>query len=153
MTVTVVLADDEYLIRSALSTLLPLEADISIVAQASDGAEAYELFAEHRPDVVVLDQRMPEHPGIEAAQRILGLDPSCGVVMLTRNPVPGLLRTALSLGVRGFLGKDSDPAVIAEAIMAVSHGGRYLDNDVSAQALTDDNPLTPREQQLFRLTG
>jgi two-component system response regulator DesR len=153
MTVTVVLADDEYLIRSALSTLLPLEADISIVAQASDGAEAYELFAEHRPDVVVLDQRMPEYPGIEAAQRILGLDPSCGVVMLTRNPVPGLLRTALSLGVRGFLGKDSDPAVIAEAIMAVSHGGRYLDNDVSAQALTDDNPLTPREQQLFRLTG
>ncbi len=153
MSVTVILADDEYLIRSALSTLLPLEANIAIVAEAADGDQAYEAYLQHRADVVVLDQHMPEHAGIEAAERILGQDPGCGIVMLTRHAVPGLLRNALALGVRGFLGKDSDPAVIAQAIIAVHDGKRYLDHNVSAQALTDDNPLTPREQQLLRLTG
>ncbi|WP_129658366.1 response regulator transcription factor [Rothia halotolerans] len=152
MTTTVLLADDERLIRSALTTLLPLEADLEVVAEAGDGAEAVRLFSEQAPDVVILDLEMPVMDGLEAARHIAELDRDAALVILTRHARPGTLRSALRAGVRGFLGKDAEPALIAEVAVTVAGGGRFIDAHLSAQALMDDCPLTEREQEVLRGT-
>lgn len=151
MTVRILLADDEGLIRSALATLLPLEADIEVVAEADNGASALHLFREQHPDVAVLDLEMPELNGIEVATSLLEEDPDRAVVILTRHARPGTLRSALRAGVRGFVGKDADPALIAKVVTDVAAGGRYIDANVSAQALIDDCPLTDREIDVLRV--
>jgi two-component system response regulator DesR len=153
MTIAVLLADDERLIRSALATLLPLEGDIRVVAEASTGTEAVSAFERHRPDVAVLDLEMPERDGLDVAQHILSTSPGHAVLLLTRHARPGTLRKALRLGVRGFLGKDADPALIAAAIAEVAAGGRYVDASISAQALINDIPLTEREQDVLRVAS
>lgn len=153
MSISVVLADDEGLIRSALATLLPLEADIVVVAEAGDGREAVQAFAEHRPDVLVLDIEMPGHDGMAVAERVLTENSQQAIVLLTRHARPGTLRRALKLGVRGFLSKHADPNVIAGAIEVAAGGGRYVDPAISAQALTEDCPLTERELDVLRVTG
>ncbi|WP_418155922.1 response regulator transcription factor [Actinoalloteichus caeruleus] len=153
MTITVLLADDERLIRSALATLLPLEGDIDVVAEAGTGTEAVAAFERLRPDVAVLDLEMPELDGLHAAERILDQVPGQAVLMLTRYARPGTLRSALRLGVRGFLGKDSEASLIASAVAEVAAGGRYVDANISAQALIDDCPLTERERDVLRVAG
>ncbi|WP_084130015.1 response regulator [Demequina sp. NBRC 110055] len=153
MTISVVLADDEGLIRTALATLLPLEGDIDVVAEAADGEEALAAFGTHRPDVLVLDLEMPGMDGLAVAGSVLAEHPQQHILMLTRHARPGTLRSALRLGVRGFLGKQSEPAVIAQAIGEVAAGGRYIDATVSAQALIDDCPLTDRELDVLRVAS
>lgn len=153
MTIRVVLADDEGLIRTALATLLPLEGDITVVAEASDGHEALAAFAEHKPDVLVLDLEMPGVDGLDVAGSVLSQHPDQAILMLTRHARPGMLRSALRLGVRGFLGKQSSPDTIAEAINHVAGGGRHVDPSVSAQALIDDCPLTEREKDVLRVAS
>lgn len=153
MSIRVLLADDERLIRTALATLLPLEGDIDVVAEAETGTAALAAFGEHQPDVVILDLEMPELDGLAAASRILTEAPEQAVMILTRHARPGTLRSALRAGVRGFLGKDSDPAVIAAAAAEIAAGGRYIDANISAQALVDDCPLTDRERDVLRVTS
>ncbi|WP_250445304.1 response regulator transcription factor [Actinotalea sp. C106] len=153
MTISVVLADDEGLIRTALATLLPLEGDIAVVAEAADGHEALAAFAEHEPDVLVLDLEMPGLDGLDVAGAVLSDRPDQPILMLTRHARPGMLRSALRLGVRGFLGKHSSPDTIAEAIAHVAGGGRHVDPSVSAQALIDDCPLTEREKDVLRVAS
>ncbi|MBO1752542.1 response regulator transcription factor [Actinotalea sp. BY-33] len=153
MTISVVLADDEGLIRTALATLLPLEGDIAVVAEAADGHEALAAFAEHQPDVLVLDLEMPGLDGLDVAGAVLSDRPDQAILMLTRHARPGMLRSALRLGVRGFLGKQSAPDTIAEAIAHVAGGGRHVDPSVSAQALIDDCPLTEREKDVLRVAS
>lgn len=153
MTISVVLADDEGLIRTALATLLPLEGDIAVVAEAADGHEALAAFTEHRPDVLVLDLEMPGLDGLDVAGSVLADHPEQPILMLTRHARPGMLRSALKLGVRGFLGKHSAPDTIAEAIAHVAAGGRHVDSSVSAQALIDDCPLTEREKDVLRVAS
>lgn len=152
MTVRVILADDEGLIRSALAALLPLEGDIAVVAEASTGREALRAFETVRPDVVILDVDMPEGSGLEVAEEILAARPEQAVLILTRHARPGTLRYALRLGVRGFLGKDAEPAVIASAVIALADGGRHIDGELMTQALISDSPLTEREQEMLHLT-
>jgi two-component system, NarL family, response regulator DesR len=153
MTIAVLLADDERLIRSALATLLPLEGDIRVVAEASTGTEAVSAFERLHPDVAVLDLEMPERDGLDVAAHILSTSPGHAVLLLTRHARPGTLRKALRLGVRGFLGKDADPALIAAAIAEVAAGGRYVDATISAQALINDIPLTERESDVLRVAS
>ncbi|PWD49824.1 DNA-binding response regulator [Serinibacter arcticus] len=152
MTVTVLLADDEQLIRSALAALLPLEADIAVVGEAADGDQAVKLVTATRPDVVVLDVEMPILDGMQAAEQILTRDPKAKVLMLTRHARPGMLRSALAIGVRGFLSKDCEPERIARAIVNIAGGDRDIDTSLAARALTHDCPLTTREQDVLRVT-
>lgn len=153
MSITVVLADDEGLIRSALATLLPLEGDIEVVAEAGDGHEALAAYREQRPDVLVLDLEMPGLDGLDVAGRVLADAPGQAVVLLTRHARPGTLRSALRLGVRGFLSKHAEPGHIAGAIAVVAEGGRYVDAAISSQALTQDCPLTERERDVLRVAS
>ncbi|MFB4315014.1 DNA-binding response regulator [Actinomadura sp. 21ATH] len=149
---TVVLADDEALLRKAMAALLPLEGEITVLAEAADGAEAVQAALRHRPDVLVIDLEMPGVDGLGAVAEIRRARPDQVVLMLTRHARPGVLRKALKLGVQGFVSKSADPAHITSVIRMLHEGRRWIDPDVSALALVDDNPLTDREVDVLRAT-
>lgn len=150
---TVVLADDEVLLRKALGALLPLEGDITVLAEAEDGEAAVRAVAEHKPDVLVIDLEMPGVDGLAAVERIRAERPEQVILMLTRHARPGVLRKALRLGVQGFVSKAAEPAQIASVVATLHAGRRWVDPDVSALALVDDCPLTERETDVLRATS
>jgi two-component system response regulator DesR len=150
---TVVLADDEALLRKAMAALLPLEGDITVLAEAEDGREAVEATLRHRPDVLVIDLEMPNVDGLGAVAEIRRTRPEQRILMLTRHARPGVLRKALKLGVQGFVSKSADPSHITEVIATLHSGRRWIDPDVSALAVIDDCPLTDRELDVLRVTG
>ena len=144
--IRVLLADDEHLIRVALAQMLDLEEDIEVVGQAATGPDAVARAEALSPDVAVLDLQMPGLDGIAVATRIGELVPGCGCLLVTSHGRPGLLKRALSTGVRGFLPKTTSAAALAAAVRAVAAGGRYVDPDLAAEAMAlGDSPLTPRE--------
>ena len=148
--IRVVLADDEDLIRGALAALLELEDDISVVAQVSDGDAAVAATVEHRPDIAVFDLEMPRRDGVLAAEAVRGLD-GVAVVIVTRHARPGVLRRALSAGVRGFVPKTTPAAQLASILRDVHAGRRYVDSEIAAAALTEGTcPLTARELDVLR---
>ncbi|MEU9832035.1 response regulator transcription factor [Streptosporangium sp. NPDC048047] len=150
---TIVLADDEALLRTALATLLPMEGDITVLAEAQDGRTAIDATLRHRPDVLVIDLEMPGVDGLGAVAEIRRAHPEQVVLMLTRHARPGVLRKALRLGVQGFVSKSAEPAHIVSVIATLHAGRRWIDSDVSALAVTDDCPLTDREADVLRVTG
>ncbi|MEW1837179.1 response regulator transcription factor [Nonomuraea angiospora] len=150
---TVVLADDEALLRKALASLLPLEGEITVLAEAGDGEAAVQATLLHRPDVLVIDLEMPGMDGLGAAAKIRQARPDQTILMLTRHARPGVLRKALKLGVQGFVSKSAEPAHIVSVIKTLHEGKRWIDPDVSALAVVDDCPLTDREIDVLRATG
>ncbi|MCI3221383.1 response regulator transcription factor [Streptomyces sp. NP-1717] len=150
---TVVLADDEALLRKALAALLTLEGEITVVAEAHDGESAVRAALRHRPDVLVIDLEMPGVDGLGAVEQIRRERPDQVVLMLTRHARPGVLRKALRLGVQGFVSKSAEPAHITSVINTLHAGRRWIDPDVSALAVVDDCPLTDREIDVLRATG
>ncbi|MBR8741059.1 DNA-binding response regulator [Nocardiopsis sp. MG754419] len=150
---TVVLADDEALLRSALAALLPMEGEITVLAEAEEGGSAVEATLLHRPDVLVIDLEMPGVDGLDAVARIRRELPEQVILMLTRHARPGVLRRALKLGVQGFVSKSAEPAHIATVVGTLHEGRRWIDPDVSALAVIDDCPLTDREIDVLQETG
>lgn len=148
--IRVLLADDEAMIRSALAALLDLEEDIEIIATCADGDEAVAEALRLRPDVCLLDLEMPGLDGVEVAER---LRDAGGVrcVVVTRHARPGVLRRALASGVAGFLPKSRDASEVAAVIRRVAAGGRYVDPEIAADALSAERcPLTDRELDVLR---
>ncbi|MEU4409775.1 response regulator transcription factor [Streptosporangium sp. NPDC023963] len=150
---TVVLADDEALLRKALAALLPLEGEITVLAEAEEGGAAVQATLRHRPDVLVIDLEMPGVDGLDAVAEIRRALPEQVILMLTRHARPGVLRKALKLGVQGFVSKSAEPAHIVSVIKTLHEGRRWIDPDVSARAVVDDCPLTDRELDVLRVTG
>ncbi|EMD26834.1 response regulator [Amycolatopsis thailandensis] len=150
---TVVLADDEALLRKAMAALLPLEGEITVLAEAENGEEAVEATLRHEPDVLVIDLEMPGVDGLGAVAEIRRTRPNQVILMLTRHAKPGVLRKALKLGVQGFVSKAAEPSHITSVIAALHQGKRWIDPDVSALAVVDDCPLTERELEVLRVTG
>jgi len=148
--IRLLLADDEDLLRGALAALLALETDLQVVAEASTSTDAVRLAREQRPDIAVLDLEMPPADGLRAAQQIRSELPT-RIVLVTRHARPGVLRRALSAGVSGFVPKTTPAAKLAEIIRDVAAGRRYVDPDIAASALTEDDcPLTERELDVLR---
>jgi two-component system response regulator DesR len=148
--IRLLLADDEDLLRGALVALLALEEDLTVVAEASTSTDAVRLAREHRPDIAVLDLEMPPADGLRAAEEIRSELPT-QIVLVTRHARPGVLRRALSAGVSGFVPKTTPAARLAEIIRDVAAGRRYVDPDIAASALTEDDcPLTDRELEVLR---
>lgn len=154
MTIRILLADDEHLIRTALAQLLDLEADLEVVAEAATGDEALAMAARHAPDVAVLDLQMPGPDGIAVAERLAADLPACGVVIVTSHGRPGHLKRALRSGVRGFLPKTTSASTLADVVRKVHGGGRHVDPDLAAEAIAaGDSPLTPREADVLELAA
>ncbi|GAB7181997.1 response regulator transcription factor [Kitasatospora sp. Ki12] len=152
--VRVLLADDEHLIRGALAALLSLEDDLEVVAQAGSGPEALAMARTHRPDVAVLDLQMPGKDGIEVAAELRRLLPDCRCMIVTGHGRPGYLKRALEVGVRGFLPKTVSAADLAGIIRTVRSGGRYVDPELAADAISaGETPLTPRETDVLELAA
>jgi two-component system response regulator DesR len=154
MTIRVLVADDETLIRDAVAALLALEDDLEVVAVAGSGDEALATAVRHRPDVALLDLQMPGLDGIDVAERLLTEVPDCRCVIVTSHGRPGYLRRALEAGVRGFLPKTSSAAVLAGAVRTVHRGGRYVDPELAADAIAAGaSPLTARESDVLELAA
>lgn len=152
--ITIMVADDENLIRDALASLLSLEDDLEVVAQAAGGDEAIAMAVKHRPDVAILDLQMPGPDGIQVAQQVADQVPGCRSVIVTSHGLPGHLKRALGSGVRGFLPKTAPAAVLASVVRTVAAGGRYVDPELAAEAIgAGDSPLTAREADILALAS
>ncbi|WP_269858662.1 response regulator transcription factor [Streptomyces sp. RPT161] len=152
--VRVLLADDEHLIRGALAALLSFEEDLRVVAEAASGPEALAMARAHRPHVAVLDLEMPGADGVTVATSLRSELPDCRTMIVTGHGRPGHLKRALSAGVRGFVPKTVSAQRLAEIIRTVHAGGRYVDPELAADAISaGDSPLTARETQLLELAA
>ncbi|MER5419066.1 response regulator transcription factor [Streptosporangium roseum] len=148
--IRILIADDEDLIRGALAALLALEDDLDVVAEAATTTDAVRLARERRPDIAVLDLEMPPADGLRAAQAIRAELPT-RIILVTRHARPGVLRRALAAGVSGFVPKTTPVTRLAEIIRDVDAGRRYVDPDIAASALSEDDcPLSERELEVLR---
>ncbi|MEW2399193.1 response regulator transcription factor [Streptomyces sp. NPDC046862] len=164
MTIRVLLADDQALLRSAFRVLVDSEPDMEVVGEASDGAEAVELARGERADVVLMDIRMPGTDGL-AATRLITADPALAhvrVVMLTTFEVDEYVVQSLRAGASGFLGKGSEPEELLNAIRVAASGEALLSPAATkgliarflAQGDADDDGRDPaRSERLGSLTG
>jgi two-component system response regulator DesR len=150
MTVRLLIADDQELVRSALCALLDLEDDFEIVASVGRGDEVTQSALEYRPDVALLDIEMPGLDGLAAAAVLATQVPACRVVILTTFGRTGYLRRAMEAGVSGFVVKDAPAEVLAAAIRKVMAGERVIDPTLAASTLAaGESPLTARERDVL----
>jgi DNA-binding NarL/FixJ family response regulator len=165
--VRVVLADDQEMVRAGLRMLVDFQPDLEVVGEAGDGLEAVEVVARTRPDVVLMDVRMPRCDGIEAARRVLAAHPDVAVVVLTTFDEDASLAEALRAGVRGFLLKTAPPEQLLQAVRTVAAGNGLLDPAVTLRVIAAGarspapDPeaaarlasLTSRETEVLRLVA
>ncbi len=172
MAIRVLLADDQALIRDGLAVILNAQPDLEVIGQAADGQEAVELAARLRPDVILMDIRMPRLDGIAAARRIKETLPNARILILTTYSDDELVFEGIRAGALGYLLKDITRARLAEAVRGAARGEAQIDPAVAGQVLaefqrmadllhhrtiqppTDLPPiesLTPREETILRL--
>ncbi|GAA1955552.1 response regulator transcription factor [Microbacterium deminutum] len=148
--IRLLIADDQALVRGALSALLGLEPDIEVVAEVGRGDEVVAAALASRPDVALLDIEMPGMDGLEAAAMLRERLPACRVLMVTTFGRPGYLRRAMQAGASGFVVKDTPAAQLADAVRRVSQGLRVVDPALAADSLAQgDSPLTERESDVL----
>jgi DNA-binding NarL/FixJ family response regulator len=133
--VRVVLADDQEMVRAGLRMLLDFQPDLEVVGEAADGLQAVEVVTRTRPDVVLMDVRMPRCDGIEAARRIVAALPETAVVVLTTFDDDASLAEALRAGVSGFLLKVAPPEQLLHAVRTVAAGNGLLDPAVTLRVI------------------
>jgi DNA-binding NarL/FixJ family response regulator len=164
-TITVVVADDQRLVRTGLRVILESEPDIVVVAEAGDGREAVGLVARHRPAVALLDIRMPELDGLAAAREVIASDTETRVVILTTFDADDYVYEALRTGASGFLLKDAPADQLVSAVRCAARGDALIDPSVTRRLIarfataarpraTTPEPLqslTPRELDVLRL--
>ena len=143
--VSVLLVDDDALVRSALRLILGGDAAITVVGEAADGLEGVELVELLRPDVVLMDIRMPRLDGLAATERALALQPDLVVVVLTTFDTDDMVLSALRLGARGFLLKDTPPADLVAAVRAAAAGQPMLSPSVTGQLIAAVAASGPRQ--------
>jgi DNA-binding NarL/FixJ family response regulator len=167
MSIKVVIADDQALVRGGFRMILDAREDIDVAGEAADGAEAIALVAEHQPDVVLMDVRMPNVDGIEATRQIAASGSSARIIILTTHDLDEYVFAALRAGASGFLLKDVRPPDLVEAIRVVARGDALLAASVTRRLLdrfaavlpdssakpADLDELTERELEVLRLVA
>ncbi|MEV6393258.1 response regulator transcription factor [Streptomyces sp. NPDC051907] len=166
--IRVLLADDEAMIRAGVRAILSADPDVEVVAEAGDGREAVDLSLRHRPDVALLDIRMPRLDGLGAAEELRTAAPGTAVAILTTFSEDAYIARALGSGATGFLLKSGDPHELLAGVRAVSQGAAFLSPVIarrviaqlgtgrlsrSAEATDRLQPLTAREREVVSLVG
>lgn len=170
--IRVMLADDEAMVRAGVRAILGTDGAIEVVAEAADGVEAVEAVRRHRPDVAVLDVRMPRMDGLAAGAEIRRIVPETAVVMLTTFSEDAYIARALGDGASGFLLKSGDPRELIAGLKAVAEGAAYLSPRVAQRVIAELSAgsgggamiraaaakeqvaaLTPRELEVLGLVG
>jgi DNA-binding NarL/FixJ family response regulator len=164
MTIRVLVADDQDIVRAGLTMILDAQPDIEVVGEAADGREAVALARELRPDVCLFDIRMPEVDGIEATRQLAGpeVDDPLVVIVITTFDLDEYVHGALKAGARGFLLKDAGPDLLTQAIHAAAEGdaliapsitarllAAFADTRVGQQPAQPIEPLTSREEEIL----
>lgn len=160
--ITVLIADDHALIREGIKQILELEEDISVVGQANDGEEAFELAEKLNPDIILLDINMPKLNGIETLRRFKDMGIKSKVIILTIHEDKEYILKTLKLGANGYLLKDSSANTLIEGIRKVAKGENYIqpsvadlvnstNNDVDNKTIEKINSLTNREYEVLVL--
>jgi two-component system response regulator DesR len=148
--IRVLIAEDQAMVRGALSALLGLESDLDVVAEVERGDEIVPAALAAQPDVALLDIELPGLDGLSAAAALRTELPTCRVIMLTTFGRPGYLRQAMEGGAIGFLLKDAPAQQLADAIRRARLGLRTVDPALAVAALSDGaNPLSEREQEVL----
>ncbi len=168
MNVRVLVADDQEIVRTGLTMILDAQPGIEVVAEAGDGRQAVELARRVRPDVSLLDIRMPVLDGLAATRQLAGPDVAdpLAVVVITTFDLDEYVYAALRAGARGFLLKDAGPALLAQAVHAAANGDALIAPSVTARLLSafadsappapprqPVDPLTEREEQVLALVA
>lgn len=135
--IRLLLVDDQRLMREGLRTLLELEPDLQIAGEAEDGLAALEMYPTLRPDVVLMDIRMPRLDGVEATRRLLQRSPDARVIILTTFDEDALVFDGLRAGALGYLLKDVSGADLAEAVRKVAGGGALIEPSVARKVLAE----------------
>ncbi len=163
MTIRVLVADDQAMVRAGFRMLLAGEPDVEVVAEASNGLEAVDKAARFQPTVILMDIRMPELDGLEATRRILAADAAARILILTTFDLDEYVYEALSAGASGFVLKDDPPEQLIAAVRTVAAGDALLSPAITKRVIRQFartprrappkafDELTTREQEVFRL--
>jgi DNA-binding NarL/FixJ family response regulator len=157
MTTSVIVADDHAILRQGLASLLRAEADLVLLAQAANGADAWRLIESLRPDIAILDLSMPEPTGIEVARRVEAAGLDTRVLLLTMHDDPSAALQAQEAGAAGYVLKDNSFEELVQAVHAVAAGGTFVTPSIrlKLRALQRRGPasvaLSPREREVVRL--
>jgi len=152
--IKILIADDHLIIRQGLRLILETESDFKLVGEASDGAEAVSLCKKLKPDVVLMDLRMPNMDGLTAIEKLRVEQPEVAVVILTTFNEDELMLRGLQAGARGYLLKDTDRSTLFDTIRAAARGETLLKPEIMARVLSQQNAPTTKSKpdQSFNLT-
>ena len=149
--IRLLLADDQALVRGALTALLNLEPDLEVVSEVGTGDAVLPAVLEQRPDVALLDVEMPGLDGISATAAVRAAAPQTKVLIVTTFGRPGYLRRALKAGASGFVVKDTPASQLADAVRRIHQGLRVVDPALATDSLlAGESPLTARESDVLR---
>lgn len=150
--IRVLIAEDQQMLRGALTSLLSFEPDINVIAEVSDGQKAWEYIQQELPDVCVLDIEMPHLSGLELAEKIRQANLPCKVMIVTTFARPGYLQKAMDCEVHGYLLKDEPIDYLIETIRTVMNGEKVVSRDLAATLfMKEHNPLNEREIAVLQL--
>ena len=150
--IRILIADDHYVVRIGLNALISVEPDMQVVAEAADGAQALELFVHHRPDLALLDMRMPVKDGVQTATEIRSQFSDARIIMLTAFEGDENIHKALQAGAQGYVFKNSSVEKLIPALRAVLAGGNWIPQEVASRLASRKSfeKLTDREVQVLR---
>ncbi len=159
MSIEVLLVDDHAVVREGYRRLLEQTEDIRVLAEAGNGEDAYRLFCELRPKVVVMDISLPRISGIEVTRRMVARDPAARILVFSMHEDVVFASRALAAGARGYIAKSAAPEVLVEAIRRIAVGQSFVDHEMAQKLAlqrvgSDPDPvsvLTEREFEVFRL--
>ncbi|WP_026693416.1 response regulator transcription factor [Peribacillus kribbensis] len=149
--ISIIIAEDQQMLRGALGSLLNLEDDMTVIGKARNGEEAVALVKDLNPDICIMDIEMPGKTGLEAAEELRGFHSK--VIILTTFARTGYFQRALKAGVRGYLLKDSPSEELANSIRKIMDGKKIYAPELMDDLYGEDNPLTEREKEVLELVA